>query len=82
MRQKNTKKIIELIPYKNYELIFITLYASEKELTESAKKRDMNCNPTFYFLENSLKQDSIFIDTSKKNVKEIVDEIKEIVDEK
>lgn len=74
------KKIIDLISYKNYELIFITLYATEETLRERAKLRDDNWNPVFFFLENSLKQESIFIDTSNKSRDDIVRDIRKIVD--
>lgn len=72
-------RILDLITYEDYELIFITFHATEEVLRKRARKRDDNLNPKFVFLEDSLKQDSIFIDTSEGNKDEILSKIKEAI---
>lgn len=70
------ERILELIKYQNYELIVITLHASKEILRERAKQRDGNENPQFRLLEESLAQKSIFIDTSTDSAENIVEKIK------
>ena len=73
------EKILSLISAKSFEIYFFTLIASKQVLTGRAIERDSNRSPQFHLLEESLKQDSIFIDTSRKTPEEVASEIKSIV---
>ena len=69
------EKILNLLTAESFEIIFITLFASESELRLRAKKRDLNIDPQFLLLAESLQQDSIFVDTTEKKLPDVVDEI-------
>ncbi|QOR35483.1 hypothetical protein IMX26_01150 [Clostridium sp. 'deep sea'] len=73
------ERILDLIKYKEYELIFITLYANEDTLKQRAKERDNNNDPKFLLLNRSLAQESIFINTATNSLQETVKQIVEIV---
>lgn len=73
------ERILDLIKYKEYELIFITLYANEDTLKQRAKEKDNNNDPKFLLLNRSLAQESIFINTATNSLQETVKQIVEIV---
>lgn len=77
------QRILGLIEYDDYELIYITLYASEDVLKNRASRRDNNLQPKFILLERSLEEkDGItnhYIDTSNATIKEVGNKIIDIV---
>lgn len=72
--------ILDLITYKDYKAVFITLHAQKDVLKVRAKARDENLEPEFRFLENSFLNQSEFVDTSCGNAEEILNELKMIIE--
>jgi len=73
------ERILRLITYKDYQLIFITLHADTNTLTKRAKIRDNNRSPIFRLLEESLKNKSIFINTALNTPLETANEIAMVI---
>lgn len=77
------KRILELIKYDDYELVYVTLFASEEVLKKRAHLRDNNLEPDFILLERSLQdKDGInthYVDTSNTSIEAVVRTIMNIV---
>lgn len=77
-------RILELIKYNNYELIYITLFASEEVLKKRAQIRDNNLDPNFMLLKRSLQDkegiNTHYIDTNNASIEEVVNTIIDILE--
>ena len=74
------KAILEDITAKDYSTIAFTLKCSENTLIERHKKRGDNNEVSYQWLRMDAHPGDYVIDTNNKTVKQIVDEIKMIVD--
>lgn len=52
--EKILKRILELIEYYDYELVYVTLFANEDVLRNRAQVRDNNLKPIFKLLHHIL----------------------------
>lgn len=75
-----TARILARISGVAYDLHTFTLMADEATLTERAKRRDGQANPTFILLEKTRALiNTIKIDTSKKTPEAVVDEMLAVI---
>lgn len=75
-----TARILARISGVAYDLHTFTLMADEATLTERAKHRDGQANPTFILLEKTRALiNTIKIDTSKKTPEAVVDEMLAVI---
>ncbi len=72
--------ILKDITAKDYSVIGITLTCSEETLRERHKKRGDRTECSFFWLHLKPHEGDYVIDTDRKSVQQIVDEIKIIVD--
>jgi len=75
------KAILEDITAKDYSTIAITLKCSENTLAERHRKRGDNTEVSYQWVRMDAHPGDYVIDTDNKTIKQIVDEIKTIVDE-
>ena len=75
-----TASILERIGGVEYDLLSFTLLCDEATLTERAKQRDGNANPSFIVLERTRAlADTFKIDSARKNPDEVVDEMLAVI---
>jgi len=75
-----TTRILERINGVEYDLLSLTLLCDEATLTERARQRDDNTNPSFALLEaTKALVNTIKIDTANKKPEEIVDEMLSVI---
>lgn len=75
------RNILEGIPAKNYTLVPITLTCTEETLLSRHKKRGDKGECSFFWLHQSPVTGDYVIHTDGKTVKQIVQEIREIIDQ-